>query len=147
MDLKLKVLRLLNKKECTDNALFLPVATAVYAVEPSAPAAYAIGIGFAKSSQLDSSFTYMEDAVSRCGDCAEQVTYLLKTGQIASAMGRTGTAKRYARKCSVWTPTTAMRTCSSATPLLAVPKHATMGLWVRVPSTGWRRTTTPRPRE
>ena len=98
MDLKLKVLRLLNKKECTDNALFLPVATAVYAVEPSAPAAYAIGIGFAKSSQLDSSFTYMEDAVARCGDCADQVTYLLKTGQIASAMGRTGTAKRYARQ-------------------------------------------------
>ena len=74
------------------------MATAVYAVEPSAPAAYAIGIGFAKASQLDSSFTYMEDAVSRCGDCADQVTYLLKTGQIASAMGRTGTAKRYAQQ-------------------------------------------------
>ena len=98
MDLKLKVLRLLNKKECTDNALFLPVATAVYAVEPSAPAAYAIGIGFAKASRLDSSFSYMEDAVARCGDCTDQVTYLLKTGQIASAMGRTGTAKRYAQR-------------------------------------------------
>ena len=69
MDLKQKVLRLLNKKECTDNDLFLPVATSVYSVEPSAPAAYAIGIGFAKASQLDSSFTYMEDAVNRCGDC------------------------------------------------------------------------------
>ena len=98
MDLKLKVLRLLNKKECTDNALFLPVATAVYAVEPSAPAAYAIGIGFAKASRLDSSFSYMEDAVARCGNCTDQVTYLLKTGQIASAMGRTGTAKRYAQR-------------------------------------------------
>ena len=98
MDLKQKVLRLLNKKECTDNDLFLPVATAVYSVEPSAPAAYAIGIGFAKSSQLDSSFTYMEDAVNRCGDCTEKVTYMLKTGQIASAMGRTSTARNYARQ-------------------------------------------------
>ncbi len=98
MDLKLKVLRLLNKKECTDNDLFLPVATAVYSVEPSAPSAYAIGIGFAKASQLDSSFTYMEDAVNRCGDCTEKLTYLLKTGQIASAMGRTSTARNYARK-------------------------------------------------
>ena len=98
MDLKLKVLRLLNKKECTDNDLFLPVATAVYSVEPSAPAAYAIGIGFAKSSQLDSSFTYMEDAVNRCGECTEKLTYLLKTGQIASAMGRTSTARNYARQ-------------------------------------------------
>ncbi len=98
MDLKQKVLRLLNKKECTDNDLFLPVATSVYSVEPSAPAAYAIGIGFAKSSELDSSFKYMEDAVNRCGECSDKVTYLLKTGQIASAMGRTGTAKSYARQ-------------------------------------------------
>ena len=98
MNLKLKVLRLLNKKECTDNDLFLPVATAVYSVEPSAPAAYAIAIGFAKASQLDSSFTYMEDAVNRCGDCTEKLTYLLKTGQIASAMGRTSTARNYARQ-------------------------------------------------
>ena len=33
MELKQKVLRLLNKKECTDNDLFLPVATSVYSVE------------------------------------------------------------------------------------------------------------------
>ena len=98
MELKQKVLRLLNKKECTDNDLFLPVATSVYSVEPSAPAAFAIGIGFAKSSQLDSSFAYMEDAVERCGDCSDKLTYLLKTGQIASALGRSTTAKSYARK-------------------------------------------------
>lgn len=98
MDLKLKVLRLLNKKECTDNNLFLPVATSVYSVEPSAPAAFAIGIGFAKSSELDSSFKYMEDAVNRCEDCSDKLTYLLKTGQIASAMGRSGTARSYARQ-------------------------------------------------
>ena len=98
MELKLKVLRLLNKKECTDNALFLPVATSVYSVEPSAPAAYAIGMGFAKSSELDSSFAYMQDAVERCGDCAEMQTYLLKKGQLASAMGRSTTAKSYARQ-------------------------------------------------
>ena len=98
MELKQKVLRLLNKKECTDNDLFLPVATSVYSVEPSAPAAFAIGIGFAKSSQLDSSFAYMEDAVERCGDCSDKLTYLLKTGQIASALGRTTTAKSFARQ-------------------------------------------------
>ena len=78
MDLKQKVLRLLNKKECTDNDLFLPVATSVYSVEPTAPAAYAIGIGFAKSSELDSSFKYMEDAVNRCEDCSEKLTTLAR---------------------------------------------------------------------
>lgn len=98
MELKAKVLRLLNKKECTENDLFLPVATAVYATEPSAPAAFAIGIGFAKNSEMDSSFQYMEDAVNRCEDCPEKATYMLKAGQIASALGRSGTAKQYARQ-------------------------------------------------
>ena len=50
MDLKLGP-AVAQQKERTDNDLFLPVATAVYSVEPSAPAAYAIGIGFAKASQ------------------------------------------------------------------------------------------------
>ncbi|MGB1363987.1 MAG: hypothetical protein ACPG56_05095, partial [Flavobacteriales bacterium] len=45
-----------------------------------------------------SSFAYMEDAVERCGDCSDKLTYLLKTGQIASALGRSTTAKSYARK-------------------------------------------------
>ena len=98
MALKAKVLRLLNKKECTENDLFLPVATAVYASEPSAPAAFAIGIGFAKNTQMDSSFKYMEDAVNRCDSCPELQTYMLKAGQIASALGRASTAKQYARK-------------------------------------------------
>ena len=98
MDLKQKVLRLLNKKECTDNDLFLPVATAVYSIEPSAPAAYAIGIGFAKLSQLDSSLAYMEDALARCESCSERAGYLLKAGQISSALGKSSTAKSYARQ-------------------------------------------------
>ena len=40
----------------------------------------------------------MEDAVNRCDACSEKATYLLKTGQIASAMGRTSTARNYARQ-------------------------------------------------
>jgi len=92
------ILRLLEKVECKNNDLFLPVATAVYAIEPSADAAYNIGIGFLKANELDSSITYMEEAVNRCGDCTEKANYLLKTGQVASAMGRTGTARSYARQ-------------------------------------------------
>jgi hypothetical protein len=36
-ELKKKVLRLLNQKDCTDNDLYLPVAEAVHAQEPSPP--------------------------------------------------------------------------------------------------------------
>ena len=98
MELKKKVLSLLVNRECTENDLFIPVATAVYKVEPSASAAYAIGIGYAKQSNYSESFKYMEEAVSYCDSCAEQTTYLLKAGQIASALQKYNTAKRYARQ-------------------------------------------------
>tara|TARA_B100000683_G_scaffold256964_1_gene278019 strand:- start:2520 stop:3881 length:1362 start_codon:yes stop_codon:yes gene_type:complete len=98
LNLKRKVLSLLVNRECTENDLFLPVATAVYEVEPSAEAAYAIGMGYAKQSNFSESFKYIEEAVMNCDTCPEQVTYLLKAGQIASALKRPSTAKRYARQ-------------------------------------------------
>ena len=98
IDLKRKVLSLLVNRECTENDLFLPVATAVYEFEPSHEAAFAIGMGYAKQSQLSESFKYMEEAVSLCDSCPKQMAYLLKTGQIASALKRSSTAKRYANQ-------------------------------------------------
>tara|TARA_B100000427_G_C15495860_1_gene589788 strand:- start:7 stop:1401 length:1395 start_codon:yes stop_codon:yes gene_type:complete len=98
LELKRKVLSLLVNRECTENDLFLPVATAVYEFEPSAEAAYAIGMGYAKKEKFSDSFKYMEEAVMNCDSCTEQLTYLLKTGQIASALNRPNTAKRYARQ-------------------------------------------------
>ena len=98
LELKSKVLSLLVNRDCTDNDLFLPVSTAVYEVEPSAEAAYAIGMGYAKQSNFTESFKYMEEAVMRCDGCSDQLSYLLKTGQIASALKRPSTAKRYARQ-------------------------------------------------
>jgi tetratricopeptide (TPR) repeat protein len=98
IDLKRKVLSLLVNRECTENNLFIPVATAVYDIEPSAEAAYAIGMGYAKQSKFSESFKYMEEAVMNCDSCPDQLTYLLKTGQIASALKRPSTAKRYARQ-------------------------------------------------
>jgi tetratricopeptide (TPR) repeat protein len=97
-ELKKKVLSLLTGRECTENDLFLPVATAVYEIEPSAEAAFAIGMGYAKQTKLSESFKYMEEAVSRCDSCSEQLYYLSKTGQIASALKKSTTAKRYARQ-------------------------------------------------
>ena len=145
MELKQKVLRLLNKKECTDNDLFLPVATSVYSVEPSAPAAFAIGIGFAKSSQLDSSFAYMEDAVERCGDCSDKLTYLLKTGQIASALGRSTTAKSYARKVLDLDAENGDAYMLIGDAIAGSSSACNDGAWAADPCTGWPATTTPGP--
>lgn len=106
-ELKKKVLSLLTNRECTENELFLPVATAIYDQEPSAKAAYAIGMSYAKLSQLTQSFTYMEEAVSLCDSCPEQITYLLKTGQIASALKKSSTARRYANQILALEPNNA----------------------------------------
>ena len=97
-ELKKKVLNLLTNRECTENELFLPVATAIYDQDPSASAAYAIGMSYAKLSKLKDSFIYMEEAVSLCDSCPEQATYLLKTGQIAIALQKPITARSYANQ-------------------------------------------------
>ncbi len=98
LELKIKVLELLLNRDCTDNDIYIPIAKAVYEVDPSAAAAYSIGMGLFKKAQYAESFIYMKEAVSNCEDCPEQVKYLLKAGQIASALNRSNTAKRYARQ-------------------------------------------------
>jgi len=106
-ELKKKVLSLLVKRECTENDLFLPIATAVYETEPTAEAAYAIGMGYAKISDFAMSFKYMEEAVMNCEGCDDQLKYLLKTGQIASRLKKSNTARRYARQVLALDPSSA----------------------------------------
>ena len=92
------ILRLLERVDCTESNLFLPVATAVYRMNPSASAAFDIGIGFAKESQMDSCFVYFEEAIERCEDCPKLMTYISKAGQAAVSIGRMSQARSYARK-------------------------------------------------
>lgn len=98
LELKEKVLRLLNQKDCTDNELYLPIAMAVHAKQPSHPSAYAIGTNLTKSEQFSEALEYMENAVELCGDCGDIETYLLKAGKIASFLGRTSSARQYAQQ-------------------------------------------------
>lgn len=93
-----KILRLLNKKDCTDSELYLPVATAVHAAKPSSTSAYSIGINFAKVENYSEAFTYLEQAVELCPDCGDRAAYILKAGQVASFLGNSYKAKDYARQ-------------------------------------------------
>jgi len=97
-ELKKKVLRLLNKKDCSENAIYLSVAEAVHASEPSSPSAYAIGQGYAKKNELGKSLKYFEEAFDLCGDCSDKENYALKAGQVASALKMTSKARSYANK-------------------------------------------------
>jgi tetratricopeptide (TPR) repeat protein len=97
-ELKKKVLSLLTKKECTGNAIYLPVAEAVHAKEPAAASAYSLGMAYAKKEELAKAFGYFEEAVSLCESCPERETYLMKAGLLASVLKRASTARSYAAK-------------------------------------------------
>jgi len=98
LELKKKVLSLLTKKECTGNAIYLPVAEAVHAKEPAATSAFSLGMAYAKKEELAKAYGYFEEAVALCGTCAERETYLMKAGLLASVLKRASAARSYAAK-------------------------------------------------
>lgn len=97
-DLKLKkdVLTLLNKKECIDNDLFLPIAVAVHETEPSVTSAYVIASEFKRNDQFEESFQYIQQALELCGECPEREQYLFDAGEAALVLNKYNTAKQYA---------------------------------------------------
>jgi len=107
LQLKKDVLTLLNKKECIDNELFLPVATAVHAEEPSVTSAYVIASEFKRNDQFKESFEYIQQALELCGDCPEREQYLFDAGEAALVMNQYNTAKQYAREMLSLNPNSA----------------------------------------
>jgi tetratricopeptide (TPR) repeat protein len=98
LELSKKIVRLLNKKECTENSLFLPVVEFVHQNEPSAESAYGLGIGYAKAGDYSKALKYFEEAAELCTDCPNKESYLLKAGQTASVIKNTSKARSYANK-------------------------------------------------
>lgn len=97
-ELKKKVLRLMNKKDCSDSDFFIDVAKNVYAIEPEHPSAYAIGMNLLKKGEYGEALKYLEEAVELCGDCPEAENYLLRAGQVASVQKQSSKARNYAKR-------------------------------------------------
>lgn len=96
MDLKIKALRIMNRKDCTENDLFLTVAKDVHAAQPSAESAYAIAKKESKNKNYSTALKYMKECLELCGDCAERTNYLKFGGYLSIAGGDIS----YARKCA-----------------------------------------------
>ena len=96
MELKAKALRIMNRKECTESALFLTVAKAVHDVEPSAESAFAIARKEASNKNYSTSLKYIKDCLELCGECAERTNYLKYGGYVSIAAGDVS----FARKCA-----------------------------------------------
>jgi len=96
LELKKKVLSLLMKKECTGNAIYLPIAEAVHAAAPTAATAYGLGIDYAKKDNVQKALAYFEQAVDLCSACDQRENYLTKAAQVAVKADRTSAARKYA---------------------------------------------------
>lgn len=98
IDLNKKALAVMNKRDCTDNDLYLQVAERVYQSKPTPDAAYSIGIEKLKTKDYSTALKYFDEAANLCGDCVDQNKYYLRAGQAATILGNTSKARSYANK-------------------------------------------------
>ena len=98
IELNKKALAVMNKRDCTDDPLFLEVAERVYADKPTASAAYSIGIQKLKAKEYGDAQKYFEEAADLCGDCIDINQYYLRTGQSAVIQGKSSKARAIAKK-------------------------------------------------
>lgn len=98
MDLKIKALKLMNGKDCTESDFYLKLAEEVHQADPTNESAYAVGMGYLKKEQYSKSLGYFEQAAELCDDCPDLEKYLLRAGQVASVLKQTSKARSYANK-------------------------------------------------
>ena len=90
-ELKKKVLKVKDRRNCEDNDFYLKIAKEVHEKEPSPESAYEIGKGEAKNNNISQAMIYFDQAVELCNGCPDELNYLIKAGKAAIA------GKQYAK--------------------------------------------------
>lgn len=98
LEMKKRLLRVLNGKDCTEEKVYLPLAEDVHAAEPSPESAYSLAMYLVKRNDMNGAAKYLKQAVDLCDGCPEKPRYLLKAGQVASANGNHSLARSYANQ-------------------------------------------------
>ncbi len=98
IELNKKSLAVLNKRDCTEGDLYLQIAERVYRDQPTASAAYSLGIKKLKDKNYSEAARYFEEAANLCGDCIDLEQYLLRAGQTATIQGNSSKAISFANK-------------------------------------------------
>jgi tetratricopeptide (TPR) repeat protein len=98
IDLNKKALAVMNKRDCSDNELYLSVAERVYKDKPTPSAAYSIGIQKLKAKDYNDAMKYFQEAADLCGDCVDIDIYLLRAGQTATILGQPTKAISFANR-------------------------------------------------
>lgn len=98
IELNKKALAVMNKRDCTEDPLYLQVAERVYQDKPTPSAAYSIGIEKLKSKDYSEALNYFQEAAELCADCIDLKRYYLRAGQVATILGQTSKARNFANK-------------------------------------------------
>jgi len=94
-----KLSKILQKRDCSDAAIYEKIAVKLDKKEPSAEAAYGLAIYYAKKGSYSSAFTYVKKAIDLLpAGATEEVDYLLLAANAAIGSGQAASGATYARK-------------------------------------------------
>jgi len=93
-----RILKFMDKQDCTSEDLYQQAAVSLDKIEPSAESGYAIANGYAKKKQYGEALDYYTKAAERTDDNELKMKAYSKGAAVALASGRYSTAKSYALK-------------------------------------------------
>ena len=93
-----QILKVMDKRDCTDENLYLQVAEKLYAIDPSPEASYAIANGYAKKKKYSTASEYYGKTIESTDDNELKIKALEKGARTAIALGQASKAKSLAMK-------------------------------------------------
>jgi tetratricopeptide (TPR) repeat protein len=97
-ELKVRLLKVLNGKDCSDEKIYRSLAEDVHRANPSSESGYSLGMMLVRQNEMSGALRYMKEAVDLCKDCPDKLKYLLKAGQVASAAGNHAQSRAFANQ-------------------------------------------------
>lgn len=98
-----QILKVFDKRNCTDEDLYLKAAAALYEIEPSATAAYAIANGYVKKDRLSEAVEYYNKA-TQTDDVDLKTKAITNAARTSLKLGRYGNAKSLANQLLAMNP-------------------------------------------
>jgi len=93
-----QILKVMDKRDCTEENLYLQVAEKLYAIDPSPEASYAIANGYAKKKNYTTASEYYGKTIESATDNDLKMKALEKGARTAIALGQGSKAKSLAMK-------------------------------------------------
>jgi len=95
-----KIAGMMTKRKWTGNPFYLDVSEKLYAIEPTAIAAYSLYEGYVKVDKLDQAAGFLEQAVKLETDPAIKADYLMKQAQILGSRSQFASARSKANEAA-----------------------------------------------